>query len=269
MMRLFKDSNVAPSPLFLMSKMALQISIGSGTTRHRHVAAQIIVALKSQLLIQFSPHKDFIKCDGVLIPPNVTHHVAGPGPLALMIWLDPATIESRAIRVLSESKMVPLHNIQSTLTFEKLKQMSVGLRKSSDAERLIKAVTQFLLPQCKAVKPLDSRISSALAGLYNLSPFNQPYPLSGLAEGVHLSEGRFRHLFREELGVPFQQYWMGHRLLTAIRQMESTSSLTAVAQNAGFSDLPHFSRAFRASFGISPSFAQKDSRFVQASPPES
>lgn len=266
---MFNDSNVAPSPLFLMSKMALQISMGSGTTRHRHVAAQIIVALENQLLVQFSPHEDFTKCDGVLIPPNVTHHIAGPGPLALMIWLDPATIESRAIRVLSASKMVPLHHIQSKLTFEKLKQMSVGLRKSSDAEQIIKTVTRFLLPECKAVNPLDSRISTALAGLYNLSPLDQPYPLARLAEDVNLSEGRFRHLFREELGVPFQQYWIGHRLLTAIRQMERTGSLTEVSQNAGFSDLPHFSRAFRTSFGISPSFAQKDSRFVQASPPES
>lgn len=246
--------------------MALQVSAGSGTARHRHVAAQIVIALEGKIRIQLLPNQPFVKCDAVLIPPNVTHHIAGPGPLSLMMWFDPATSESRAIRIRSESEVVPLYCIHSALCFKTLKQMSATLQQCSDAERLAIAVIQALLPECKAVKPLDNRISFMLSEMSKLSPFDQPYPLTVLAEKVSLSEGRLRHLFRQELGVPLQQYWIGYRLLAAIRQMKRTDSLTTIAQNAGFSDLSHFSRAFRASFGLPPSFAQKDSRFIQASP---
>lgn len=72
-----------------------------------------------------------------------------------------------------------------------------------------------------------------------------------------------RHLFRQELGVTVQQYWIGHRLLVAIRRFNSRASLTEIAHEAGFADLAHFSHAFRASFGMTPSLAAKDSRSVQ------
>ena len=60
-----------------------------------------------------------------------------------------------------------------------------------------------------------------------------------------------------------QQYWIGHRLLVAIRRFNGGESLTKIAHDAGFADLAHFSRAFRASFGMTPSGAAKDSRSVQ------
>ena len=49
----------------------------------------------------------------------------------------------------------------------------------------------------------------------------------------------------------------------AIRRFNSRVSLTEIAHEAGFADLAHFSRAFRASFGMTPSLAAKDSRSVQ------
>ena len=104
---------------------------------------------------------------------------------------------------------------------------------------------------------------SVITSIREPALLGEPYPLRYLAQTVNLSEGRLRHLFRQELGVSIQQYWIGHRLLVAIRRFNSCQSLTEIAHDAGFADLPHFSKAFRSSFGMTPSIAAKDSRSIQ------
>ncbi len=252
-----------PSSLFLFPSMALQVSAGSRTSLHSHTAAQIIVALSDRLRVRMSPKAAYFVCDAVMIPPNVNHHVIGSGSVEIMIWFDPATIEARAICSGSLSELIPLSRNEINISVAKLLRLSSHLQTCSEAIKLSQTVTQALLPEYKSIKPLDERIVSTITAFQDLALLGQPHPLKYLAQRVNLSEGRLRHLFRQELGVTVQQYWIGHRLLVAIRRFGSCNSLTEIAHETGFADLAHFSRAFRASFGMTPSLAAKDSRSVQ------
>lgn len=243
--------------------MALQVSEGSGTSSHSHTAAQIVLALSGKLQVRMSPKESYFACDAVIIPPNVNHHIIGSGSVEIMIWFDPATIAARAIRLLSSSELIPLSRSEINIPISQLLQLSSHLQTCNEAINLSKIITQALLPRYEAVKPIDKRVALTLNAFQNSALLCQPHPLKYLARTVNLSEGRLRHLFRQELGVTIQKYWIGHRLLVAIRQFNSCESLTEVAHEAGFADLAHFSRAFRASFGMTPSLAAKDSRFVQ------
>lgn len=128
---------------------------------------------------------------------------------------------------------------------------------------MVTTIANNLLPGYKAIKPLDERIASALIALRNSTLLTESRPLGYLAQKVNLSEGRLRHLFREQIGVTIQQYWIGYRLFVAIRRFNLCISLIEIAHEAGFADLAHFSKAFRYSFGINPSLAAKNSRSVQ------
>ena len=243
--------------------MALQVSAGGGTSSHSHTAAQIIVALSGQLQVRISPKESYSTCDAVLIPPNVNHHIIGSGSAEIMIWFDPATSAARAIRLLSSSELTPLPRSEINIPISQLLQLSSHLQTCNEAIKLSQIITQALLPGYETIKPIDKRIALTLDTLQDSALLSQPYPLNYLAQTVNLSSGRLRHLFRQELGVTVQQYWIGHRLLLAIRRFNSCVSLTEIAHEAGFADLAHFSRAFRASFGMTPSLAAKDSRSVQ------
>ena len=242
--------------------MAIQASSGSGTSSHSHTAAQIVLALSGKLQVRMSSDASYSTCNAVIIPPNVNHHIIGSGSVEIMIWFDPATIEARAIRWRSPSKLVPLFESQIDTSLSQL-LLSSHLYTCGDAIELAKVITKALLPKCQFVKPLDERIASVVASIREPGLLSETYPLKHLAQTVNLSAGRLRHLFRQELGVSIQQYWIGHRLLVAIRRFNSYESLTKIAHDAGFADLPHFSRAFRSSFGMTPSLAAKDSRSVQ------
>ena len=241
--------------------MALQVSAGSGTSPHSHTAAQVIVALSGQLQVRMSPKASYSACDAVIIPPNVDHHIIGSGSMEIMIWFDPATVAARAIRLLSPSELIPLSRSDNIPVFQLL--LSSHLKTCDDAIKLSQTITQAILPDYKTVKPIDERIALTLSALQDSALLGQPHPLKYLARTVNLSSGRLRHLFRQELGVTIQQYWISHRLLVAIRRFNGCESLTKIAHEAGFADLAHFSKAFRASFGMTPSLAAKDSRSVQ------
>jgi transcriptional regulator GlxA family with amidase domain len=77
-----------------------------------------------------------------------------------------------------------------------------------------------------------------------------------LIERAHMtskSRSRFSHLFHAVLGMPLREYVRTVRLERAHRLLLTTPlSLTAIAAEAGFYDLPHLDKAFRHRLGMTP-----------------
>ena len=73
------------------------------------------------------------------------------------------------------------------------------------------------------------------------------------AEAVGLSESRFRHLFREELGVNLKRFQLHLKCQRALTLWRDGMSLTDLALAAGFYDQPHLNRTLRAMFDTLPS----------------
>lgn len=74
---------------------------------------------------------------------------------------------------------------------------------------------------------------------------------SEVASDLALSEGRFLHLFRQEMGISWRPYLLWRRLLSAVSLLNKGHSATHAAQVSGFSDNAHLSRTFHTTFGIS------------------
>ena len=76
--------------------------------------------------------------------------------------------------------------------------------------------------------------------------------LRRVAEAVHLSPGRFRHLFVSPTGTSFRAWLLWARAEAAIAAATHGVSWTEAAQGAGFADAAHFTRTCRRVFGIAP-----------------
>jgi AraC-like DNA-binding protein len=77
--------------------------------------------------------------------------------------------------------------------------------------------------------------------------------LEQMAKRANLSTSRFRTLFKEEFGISPHQYLLQLRLNHAIYLLEQTSnSIENIAEYSGFSDIHHFSKAFKNTMGHSP-----------------
>lgn len=79
-----------------------------------------------------------------------------------------------------------------------------------------------------------------------------------LADMMYLSEDRFGHLFRKNVGVPPQQYINEMRLQKAKELIQSTDhTITEISRMVGFQDYNHFGRQFQRFYGCTPREVQK------------
>jgi len=74
-----------------------------------------------------------------------------------------------------------------------------------------------------------------------------------LAAEAGLSESRFLHLFRDELGTSLRRYRLWNRLVHAGTAIAAGSNLTEAAMKAGFASPSHLADRFKTTFGLSAS----------------
>ena len=74
---------------------------------------------------------------------------------------------------------------------------------------------------------------------------------STVAASLALSESRFLHLFREQMGIAWRPYLLWRRMLCAVGVLTMNGTASEAAHTAGFSDSSHLSRTFRRFFGLS------------------
>ena len=101
--------------------------------------------------------------------------------------------------------------------------------------------------------------------VYQYIENHYPEPVTNreLADLIHISEGRFYHIFKESAGMAPLQYINETRLKKAVNLLRSGSfTATEVAGAVGFSDYNHFGRLFRRRFGCTPAEARENSRIV-------
>ena len=89
--------------------------------------------------------------------------------------------------------------------------------------------------------------------------YAEPVSNRELAGLIHVSEGRFNHIFKESTGQAPLQYINEIRLRKALNLLKQGDFTAAqVAGAVGFSDYNHFGRLFRRHFGCTPMEVRKE-----------
>ena len=98
---------------------------------------------------------------------------------------------------------------------------------------------------------IDKRVKAALR--YVEDNLSGNIELESVADKMNLSLNRARHLFVEEMGIPFTQYVLWQRIRkTMSAAIIEESRLTEACLRFGFVDQPHFNKIFKRIFGLPP-----------------
>lgn len=195
---------------------------------HRHHAGQIVQSTGTPFLLHGAQGSQRLR--HAVLPPDTVHAIDSAGAAVLVLLFEPATLP-----------LAPVADAPAQATLD-CPQRMLGR-----------------LPLDLPAAPADARLER-LKALARAA--EGTVRLTELAGRVGLSPSRLTHLFTRSEGIPFKRWLLWDRLLRTVDRLAVGDDLTTAAHTAGFADSAHFSRSFRAHFGIAASSVFR-SRSVQ------
>jgi AraC family transcriptional regulator len=255
--------------LYLWPGQALYIGAGEGitSTLHQHSAAQIGLSLGAPFRLKYKDEREFEERQSFVIAPNTPHQVEATGGPAIFVWIEAKKVISRFGLYGNDRELEPVRQVSPAISTTLLPLLQTALNAQlsrTEATNLVERIVEAVADsKNQPVMLPDPRIHSALEIMNSTYYLELAQPVEFLAQAVHLSPSRLRHLFKRQLGLSIQRYLLWQRLLTALQNCAQGHSLTWAAYEAGFADLAHLTRVFRHSFGLKPSEILKNSHSVQ------
>lgn len=207
------------------------------TMLHAHCAHQIVIARCGEVEVGFADCT--VRVRGIAIPANLAHRM--PPSKVLLIYLDPWTIEARALFHTGD-------DIYKVLSPHLCDALMRAVRDDASLRRVLGLELGFAVDNT-----VDARFQAARTVLHASIMDNDAVSRASMAKLAGLSPGRFSHWFAQQAGLPLRSYRKWLRLVVAFDHIAGGSNLTQAAHAAGFADSAHMSRTFRQMFGVNPS----------------
>ena len=220
---------------------------------HRHMAAHIIISMGDYMKAVVD-NKEYL-CKGIRIPSGTSHRIDTCGNPVLVFLYDSTTNVAKQIQMVQDIDDETCVNIISLY-----KEFEIS---GSEADYFL--IEKYILKQI-GLETLngsvtDDRIIAAMK--YIRENGNSKMTCKEAADAVFLSEGRFSHLFREQVGMTFAAYLIYQRILNVYADVIRGKTVTEAAIAAGFSSSAHFADVNRRVFGISISNISKDLNYIK------
>lgn len=187
-----------------------------------------------------------------------SHPVDGLGHAALVVTPTPALLEelcgSAAPRDHPAFRCVGLPTSAGIrLRTQELRRLELdGPDPLRDEEAIVSVLGQALVAGFRdPARPVPRVIDRAKQALHAFG--FQRMSLERIAGEVGVSPAYLTQAFTRAEGQPLYRYQLGLRLNQALVELPHSNDITGLALDLGFSSHAHFSTAFKASFGQSPS----------------
>ena len=220
---------------------------------HRHEAAHIIISIGGKMCIT-SGDKEYL-CHGVVIPSGMPHNVNTYGNAALVFLYDCTTDIAKQIQFI---RCIPEECCQKIVASYTNFEQACTTDKYCRFEKFVLTQLGFT-DTTPCVR--DERIISAIKYIRSVS--SERLSCKTVADAVCLSQSRFSHLFKEQVGMTFAAYLIYQRIMYVYAQMFRGKTITEAALEAGFSSSAHFADVNRRVFGLSASTITHDLIFTK------
>lgn len=224
-------------------------------TVHAHHALQLSFGDEQGLPFRQGNAGDWTNYLGCLIPANLPHAIDASRRHFAIIFVDPETPAGRSLRAKADAagadgRIVRLDDDASLAAADLLRRTWLETPDCAPLEAAAREVVRRFAGTVPPPVTGDPRVLGAIELIR--ARLDGRVTLTEIARELHVSPSRLRHLFVEEVGLPFRTYVLWQRLQRVIQQLGG-GNLTHAALSAGFADAAHMTRTFRRMVGFAPS----------------
>ncbi|MEK6154004.1 helix-turn-helix domain-containing protein [Flavobacteriaceae bacterium 3-367] len=238
------------SALYVWNGFSLFWGTSFRTDPHLHNTLQLVFDIDRCFKLKDAT-SDWTAYPAAIIRDGHLHQLDSCGSIQLFIYLDRDSHYAKELgnRYLSRSGIAGLHHPKlSCLSTKFFKELLV----KSDCETLLKGC-QFILQtllDSPPPKALDDRIKRAIAYIGN-APDKQ-FKVKAIADHICLSESRLRHLFKEQIGQPIQNFVLWMKVVDSLNLVLKGRPIGQTALDTGFWDSSHMNRSYKELLGVAP-----------------
>lgn len=236
---------------------------GGEVPLHSHHAIQIFLALDGIAAIRVSDG-EWQEGRGLIVRHDAEHSFNARGVTGALLFVDPESSEGVWLQsVLTQDiTIVPAARLEGCLA--ELRAFYDRPLESMEVGDLVRHCVRAFCAGAPPSRRLDRRITTVLTKIREADDLRMS--LEDAAAFVYLSPGRFAHLFKDQLGLPFRRYMLWRKLTRAMVAIGRQSTIADAAQDSDFADAAHLTRTFHQMFGIPPSVMLRGEFFEIASP---
>lgn len=220
---------------------------------HAHHAIQICLSLSGGIRLRPPEATTWTDYQAAFIPSHTPHCFEAVGSVAVLLFCEPeSSLGRRLLARFPAGQISPVPAGWADPARALFRPADCDGSAAGDLADRGKTALWALAGDTPhpVADPTDPRILRAVSLLKERT--DRTVTLGEIAAAVHLSPGRFRHLFVEEMGMPFRRYLLWLRLQKALATALNGESWAQAAQAANFADQAHLSRTFRQMLGVSP-----------------
>lgn len=218
---------------------------------HAHHAIQVSLALDGGFRVKAAAWPEWRETLAAVVMPDQVHGLDGGHAAVATIFVEPNSSQGSALRKrLAGHDIAMLGAIEAEAAVADIREQFLAGAPDEVLAGHARGAICRIAGDPQAAPRADARITSALAWMRK--HLATPMRLEDVARVVHLSPGRFRHLFVAQTGTSFRAWLLWARAEAAVDAATRGESWTDAAQRAGFADAAHFTRTCRRVFGIAP-----------------
>lgn len=229
---------------------------------HRHFALQLTLAIGAPLEVAVAGGSSQ-SVAGVVLAPQVEHSQFGA---TLNFFVDPLEPLGRRLRGLLDGhthRVLPAGLVGSFWgPVPPARWLQAPQCPAPDAalDALLDALGATPVPE------LDPRVAKVVQRLREDIACTAPRAgLAALAEVAGLSRSRLTHLFTEQVGLSIKQYVVWLRMVAVLERFSSSAQLGTLAHGVGFPDQAAFARAYRQTWGRTPTSFRRSAQLEDGS----
>lgn len=238
------------SALYVWNGISLFWGTSFHTDPHLHNTLQLVFGIDKQFKLK-DAQSEWRAFSAAIIRDRHLHQLDSCGSIQLFIYLDKDT---DYVKKLTE-KYLNNQDIAS-LDQSEIRNLSTGFFK----KLLVQSDCKVLMRGCQTIfehligttgtSVVDERIKKAV--LFISQRHDRQFKVADVAEYVCLSESRLRHLFKQQVGQPIQNFIMWMKVVDSLNMILQGRQLSQSAIDAGFWDSSHMNRSYKELIGLPP-----------------